>query len=68
MRTTTYLPADCPAFLDVAGVAELLRVHPRTIARRIAAGQIATVRTAGATGCHRIPREELERFLSGPQK
>lgn len=71
MRPTTHpawiddLAASLPPLLNLAEVAELLRVHERTLHRMLRDGRLRSIRHAPMPGArHLIPRAELVRYLS----
>ena len=45
-------------------VAELLGVHPRTVRRLVASGQLAAIQLGGRGTGIRVPREALREWLS----
>lgn len=52
-------PQDLPPFASVKEVADLLRIHARTVRRWIDSGRLAVLRTAHRNGRIIVPRGSL---------
>lgn len=53
-----------PQLMRVREVAQVLGQCPETIYRKVQAGELRAVRLGGGRAALRIPRDELERFLT----
>lgn len=59
------LATTLPPMLSLSEVAELLRVHTRTLHRMLRDGRIRSIRHAPLPGArHLIPRGEIVRYLN----
>jgi excisionase family DNA binding protein len=62
--TTTYQPR----LVTVSTVARMLGLHPKSVRKLIAEGQLRSIRV-GPAGWYRIPIDDVERLIAGePQR
>jgi len=54
------------SLLTVAETAELMQVSEKTVRRLIARGELPAVQLGGPGSAIRVPRDELEAWLYGP--
>lgn len=60
-KSYVYDLSEVPLFVDVAYIAELMRVSPRTVLREINGGRIKAVRIGKQ---YRIPKDEVIRLYN----